>query len=114
MSVIIILSCYYFNLSLSQSVIALSYYYLNERNEEVIFIGDGIPAFKQIIDEKLTAGHFYARQQLSRQRATTIGAIAWDMYRAGEIENADLFAPDYLRLSQAERERMERDKENGK
>jgi len=88
--------------------------YLNERNEEVIFIGDGIPAFKQIIDEKLTAGHFYARQQLSRQRATTIGAIAWDMYRAGEIENADLFAPDYLRLSQAERERMERDKENGK
>lgn len=36
------------------------------------------------------------------------------MYRAGEIENADLFAPDYLRLSQAERERIERDKENGK
>lgn len=88
--------------------------YLNERNEEVIFIGDGIPVFKQTIDEKLTTRHFYARQQLSRQRAATIGAIAWDMYRAGEIENVDLFAPDYLRLSQAERERMERDKENGK
>ena len=88
--------------------------YLNEENEEVIFIGDGIPVFKQTIDEKLTTRHFYARQQLSRQRAATIGAIAWDMYIAGEIENADLFAPDYLRLSQAERERMERDKENGK
>ena len=56
--------------------------YLNEENEEVIFIGDGIPVFKQTIDEKLTTRHFYARQQLSRQRATTIGAIAWDMYRA--------------------------------
>lgn len=88
--------------------------FLNEKKEEVIFIGDGIPAFENIIDEKIKIKHFYAKQHLGRQRAASIGAVAWEMFKNGDIEDADLFAPDYLRLSQAERERIERDKEDGK
>ena len=77
-------------------------------NEEAIFIGDGIPVFKDIIDNQLKVSHIYAKQHMNRQRSATIGAMAWEKYKKGEIEEADLFSPDYLRLSQAERERMER------
>lgn len=87
---------------------------LNELNEEVVFIGDGIPVFKEKTDETLAVKHFYAKQHQGRQRSSTIGAIAWNMYKEGKTTNPDKFAPDYLRLSQAERERMERDKKDGK
>ena len=81
---------------------------INELGNEVIFIGDGIPVFKDSLDDTLAVKHFYAKQHLGRQKAGSIGAVAWDKYKKGEIENANYFAPDYLRLSQAERERLER------
>lgn len=82
--------------------------------EEVVFLGDGVQVFDKFIDDNLTIKHYYAKQQLNRQRAATLGSIAWEKFSNKEVETGDTFAPQYLRLSQAERERMENDKNNGK
>ena len=45
---------------------------------------------------------------MNKQRAASVGALAQEYYREGRMETAEAHAPDYLRLSQAERERMEK------
>lgn len=85
---------------------------IKEIGKEVIFLGDGVDTFKKYIDENLVLEHYYAKQQLNRQRAATLGSMANEKYSMGKIESADNFAPVYLKLSQAERERMENDKNN--
>lgn len=80
---------------------------LNEIKEEVIFIGDGIPVFTNVIDDTLEVKHYYAKQHLGRQKAGSIGALAWSKYESGQYMDSDAFAPNYFRMSQAERERLE-------
>lgn len=80
---------------------------LNELNEEVVFIGDGIPVFTDVIDETLKVKHYYAKQHQGRQRAGSVGAIAWLKYDNKKYMDSDSFAPNYFRMSQAERERLE-------
>lgn len=81
---------------------------LQAMQEEVIFIGDGIPVFQKKIQEKMGRQCFFARQQSCRQKAAALGAVAWNKYKKGETVSGDAFAPEYLRMSQAERERLER------
>ena len=45
---------------------------------------------------------------MNRQRAAAVGALAIRYYREGKMETAAEHQPDYLRVSQAERERKER------
>ena len=85
---------------------------INDLNEEVVLVGDGIPVFFDEIDKNTNVKCYAAKQHLGRQRAGTIGAMAWDKYNKGETVSADAFAPEYLRMSQAERERMENDKKD--
>ena len=47
---------------------------------------------------------------MNYQRAAAVGALAIQYYHEGKIENAAEHKPDYLRVSQAERERAERQK----
>ena len=75
-------------------------------------MGDGVPVYRDIIEQKLKCEHSFAPIHLSRQRAGSLGALAIQYYQQGKVEDADLFVPNYLRLSQAERERMENDKKN--
>ncbi len=82
---------------------------INELNKEVIFLGDGVPVFKEYIDENATVHFEYAPAHLSRQRASSAGALGLKYYAAGKIETADAHEPDYLRLSQAERELKEKE-----
>lgn len=82
---------------------------INELNKEVIFLGDGVPIFKEYIDENATVHVEYAPAHLSRQRASSVGALGLKYYAAGKIETADAHEPDYLRLSQAERELKEKE-----
>lgn len=85
---------------------------LLELKQKVVFIGDGIPVFKEYIMERMGNQCFFAKQHSDRQKAGALGAIAWEKYKRGEMVSADTFAPEYLRMSQAERERMENDKKN--
>ena len=82
---------------------------LNGRGEKAVFLGDGVPVFRDRIDEQLKIPHEFAPAHCSRQRAAAVGALAFRYYERGIIETAAEHKPDYLRLSQAERERQERE-----
>lgn len=82
---------------------------LNERGKKVVFLGDGVPVFKERIAELLKVPFEFAPAHMNRQRAGAVGALAERYYEQGRIETAAEHKPDYLRLSQAERERQERE-----
>ena len=78
---------------------------------EVIFLGDGVPVFRDVLTEKLMKGipFSFALAHLNKQRAGAVAALAVSYVRAGRIETAAEHRPDYLRPSQAERERAEKE-----
>ena len=87
---------------------------INEIDSKVIFLGDGVPVYKKIIEEKIKVECLFAPSHLGRQRGGAIGELAYQTmtktgYTYGKIESAANHVPDYLRLSQAERERMEKE-----
>lgn len=82
---------------------------LNEKGQEVIFLGDGVPVFKQIIKEKIKIPFSFAPAHMNRQRAGSIGALGAVYYSQGRIQTAEEHEPEYLRMSQAERERLEKE-----
>ena len=81
---------------------------LNEMGETVTFLGDGVPVFKDIIADKLEVPFSFAPAHLSRQRAGAVGALGILYYKEGRTETAAEHKPDYLRVSQAERERAQK------
>lgn len=78
---------------------------LSKYDEKVTFLGDGVPVFKEEIDEKLKNNHFYAPGNLCRQRASSVALLATEYAEAGKIQTAEEHRPTYLRETQAERER---------
>ncbi len=78
---------------------------LNGIGEEVVFLGDGVPVYRDFIDAELKQAHSYAPAHVSRQRAGAVGALAMIYYREGRAESSADHRPDYMRVSQAERER---------
>ena len=84
---------------------------LNQTGREVIFLGDGTESYRSIIEEKCAVPYSFAPIHLSRQRAGAIGALGITYYKHSQIESAAAHEPVYLRLSQAERERAEREKQ---
>ena len=82
---------------------------LNQRGEAVTFLGDGVPVFRELIEEKMTVPYSFAPAHVNKQRAAAIAALGEIYYRQGKTETAMEHVPDYLRVSQAERERAERE-----
>ena len=82
----------------------------------VVFLGDGVPVHRQALTEQIMAGCdiAFAPANMNRQRAASVGSLAIQYYQAGRIETAAEHKPDYLRASQAERERAEREKREQK
>ena len=83
---------------------------LQNVEKEIIFLGDGVPVFRDVLENRIMSGKkvSFAPANMNRQRAASVGALAVAYYRAGKIETAAEHKPDYLRVSQAERERKER------
>jgi len=81
---------------------------LNQLNKEVIFLGDGVPVFRDMIKECCNVPYSFAPAHVSRQRAGAVAALGEIYYSQGKIESAMEHQPDYLRVSQAERERAQR------
>ena len=84
---------------------------LNQRGEMVIFLGDGVPVFRELIAEKLQVPYSFAPAHVNKQRAAAVAALGSIYYKEGRTETAMEHIPEYLRVSQAERERAEREKE---
>ena len=74
---------------------------LNALGREVIFLGDGVPVYRKTLAEVM-----------NRQRASAVAVLGAQYYVQGRAESAMEHKPDYLRLSQAERERKEREEQN--
>lgn len=83
---------------------------LNDRNEEVVFVGDGIDVYSQTIKENIKVPYAFAPAHMNKQRAGSVVAAAQIRFADGKYQNGDDFAPEYLRQSQAERERTEKEK----
>ena len=81
---------------------------LNQLGKEVILAGDGVPVYLDIIQKELKAPYLLAPSHLNRQRAGAVAALGMQYAQAGHLETAMEHQPDYLRLSQAERERAEK------
>lgn len=84
---------------------------------DVIFLGDGVPVYQQRLAEELMgdltgAGKrfSFAPAHLNKQRAGAVGALALRYLKEGRVETPEEHQPQYLRLSQAERERAEQER----
>ena len=81
---------------------------LNEMGEAVLFLGDGVPVYREVLDKELAVDHTYAPAHMARQRAGALAVLAMEYYKEGRIETAAEHKPEYMRKSQAERVRKER------
>ena len=81
---------------------------VNAIGEPVTYLGDGVEAFAGTLKEKTTVPFSFAPLHASKQRAGALGARAVELYKAGVMQSAAEHEPDYLRLSQAERELKEK------
>ena len=81
---------------------------LNYMNRKVLFIGDGIPVFTDFIREHAGFEYCFAPANMNRQRAASVAALGAVYYENGQVEQPEEHLPEYLRVSQAEREREER------
>lgn len=82
---------------------------LNQYGEAVTFLGDGVPVFHELIAEKMTVPYSFAPAHVNKHRAAAVATLGEIYYRQGKTETAMEHVPDYLRVSQAERERAERE-----
>ena len=76
--------------------------------EPAVFTGDGVPVFRKQIEEALGENALFAPASHSRARAAAVASLGLEMLQRGETVSAAAFAPFYLRISQAERERAKR------
>jgi tRNA threonylcarbamoyladenosine biosynthesis protein TsaB len=63
--------------------------------------------YEKQIQKLIRVDYSFAPAHLNKQRAASIGTLAKKYVEAGMVETAADHKPDYLRLSQAERERLE-------
>ena len=78
---------------------------LNRRGEKVLLLGDGADSCREELEAGLLVPHIFAPAPANRQRAASVAALGEIYYKEGKIESAEAHTPDYLRKSQAERER---------
>lgn len=83
---------------------------LNNYNRPVVFLGDGVPVYREMLSAGLKVPYSFAPSYMNRQRAAVIGALGIRYYKAGKYETAMEHQPEYLRQSQAERERAQRER----
>jgi tRNA threonylcarbamoyladenosine biosynthesis protein TsaB len=86
-------------------------------DRDVIFLGDGVPVFREklendLLTDLLAAGRnvSFAPAHLNKQRAGAVATLALQYIRDGRTQTAAEHEPEYLRLSQAERERAEQER----
>lgn len=77
--------------------------------KQVMLLGDGAYTFKDKLAEGLVCDFYFAPVSNGLMSASAVAALAFEYIKNGKLENAENHAPHYYRLSQAEREKMERE-----
>lgn len=78
----------------------------------VRLVGDGAALVYDALREHLS-GLLLTPEHLRHQRASGVALAAWQTAREGSMQDPALSLPNYLRLSQAERERLAKEKNKG-
>lgn len=79
----------------------------------IYLVGDGYEVAKRGLSD-LAINTESTPELLVLENAASVGRVALKKYRQGEFTTDLEIAPTYLRMPQAERERLEREKQNGK
>lgn len=82
--------------------------WIRAEGRPALFLGDGVPVQEERLRAELGEQAVLAPAHLARQQAAAVASLGLEYFRAGKIADADSFAPEYLRISQAERERARR------
>ena len=83
---------------------------INKEGQKEIFLGDGVPVFKEYIRENITVPYEFAPAMCNKQRASAVACLGQILFGEGKAVPAYEHKPEYLRLSQAERERQEKER----
>jgi tRNA threonylcarbamoyladenosine biosynthesis protein TsaB len=83
---------------------------VNALGRRVVFLGDGVPVYEEQIKEQIRVTYSFAPAHMNKQRAGAVATLALSYLAAGKTVTAEAHQPDYLRLSQAERERAEQER----
>lgn len=78
------------------------------KGKNVIFLGDGVASFREVIADTLGENAYFAPQHLVNLRGSSVAMCAMDQL---EYKKYDQLLPSYLRMSQAERELKNNNKE---
>ena len=81
---------------------------VNSYEDNAIYLGDGIVRYRNILDEHIRDNDRIAPINNAYQSAAALALRAKEKFIADDFVDADTFAPEYIRISQAERERKER------
>ncbi|MCI8466242.1 MAG: tRNA (adenosine(37)-N6)-threonylcarbamoyltransferase complex dimerization subunit type 1 TsaB [Lachnospiraceae bacterium] len=81
---------------------------INRLGRSVVFLGDGVPVNRERIEAECSVPYVFAPSFASRQRAGAVAALGAVYALRGETETAGEHKPEYLRMSQAERERQKK------
>jgi tRNA threonylcarbamoyladenosine biosynthesis protein TsaB len=82
---------------------------LKAQDQEVLFCGDGTLVFRSVIEEALGEKAVFAPIMQNLNLAAAVAELA--LLGKGETVSYEALVPQYIRLSQAERERLEREQE---
>lgn len=78
---------------------------INGIGRPVVFLGDGVPVYKDTIEKIIKVPVKFAPPHMNRQRAGALAYLAARYYKEGKTVSAADHKPQYLRVSQAEREK---------
>lgn len=73
-----------------------------------VFNGDGVAAYRHIIEKEMGDNALFAPAHCAMQRPSTVARLAMEMAREGQLKNYLELTPFYLRKSQAEQRRMQK------
>ena len=83
----------------------------SNREGDIIFLGDGVSLHRDLIVEKLGDKAGFAPASKNMNKASSVAALGVEYITLGKVESASEHRPYYLKLSQAERERLEEGKD---
>jgi tRNA threonylcarbamoyladenosine biosynthesis protein TsaB len=76
---------------------------LNGYEDPMIFNGDGSVIYRDRLENSLNKKAYFAPEVFNYLKASTLASVAYKMACRGDTVTAEAFKPQYLRLSQAER-----------
>lgn len=78
-----------------------------DESDKVAILGDGVNLHHDLIIEKLGDRAIFAPGHVNMNKASSIAMLGIEYLKEGKTEEPNLHRPRYLKLSQAERERLD-------